>query len=482
MKLLGLRVDDHDSNITYTHGKSVRYCATERKFGIKHHGFDNVWQWEDILNSWGVKVEDLDAIAIVTDHIKFEKDENYRELDMGFPCKTFAVDHHWAHALSLWTEGDVPVINYVFDGFGNNDRSHSLYIDGRLEYSHDVQKGGSIGVEMAKVGRTVGLTGDPWGLDLAGKVMGLQSYGSLDLNYYGRMKHIPLSRVREIWNYDSWYRKWDNDFDINWLRTVHELTQDKLCEYFSGYPSNQPVGYTGGVAQNCVFNGHLYETGQKIIIPPHANDAGLSLGAVEFLRQFYDLEKFSTSGFPFWQDDESTPEVTDDTVDKAAEALAAGHIVGWYQGRGEIGPRALGHRSILMNPRNPDAKDILNSKVKHREHFRPFGASVLKEETTRYFDFEGAAPYMNISVPVKDTALKSVMHIDNTCRIQTVEGDDGFARLLRKYRDLTGDSVLLNTSMNIGGKPIAAQHWEAKEMFSKKGIDDLFIGNDHLSK
>lgn len=477
MKFLGLRVDDHDSNITYTDGTKVRYCATERLFGIKHHGYNNTWQWEDVLTSWGVKVDDLDAIAIITDDVDFEEREVYRELDLGFPCKTFAIDHHYAHVLSVWPLGDVPVTNCVFDGFGNNDRSHTLFVNGKPEVVHDVNQSGSIGVSMATVGKRLGLSGDEYGLDLAGKVMGLSAYGILDQSYYDKVDMYPLSRIRDIWRYDSWHRKWDNEFDINWLRTVHEVTGDKLAKYIGG--CDDVIGYTGGVAQNCVFNGKILATGQKVMIPPHANDCGLSLGAVEFLRQYYHEEKFDTKGFPFWQDDEIPEEPSEETIEKAAKHLAAGHILGWYQGAGEVGPRALGHRSILMNARNKRAKDFINSRVKHREHFRPFGAAVLREDVDKYFECDYDVPYMNVSVPVKDTELTSVTHIDGSCRIQTVDGEDVFARLLHKYKEMTGDSVLLNTSLNIGGKPIASKMWEAKEMFAKKDIDAMVIG-DHL--
>lgn len=477
MKFLGLRVDDHDSNITYTDGTKVRYCATERLFGIKHHGYNNTWQWEDVLTSWGVKVDDLDAIAIITDDVDFEEREVYRELDLGFPCKTFAIDHHYAHVLSVWPLGDVPVTNCVFDGFGNNDRSHTLFVNGKPEVVHDVNQSGSIGVSMATVGNRLGLSGDEYGLDLAGKVMGLSAYGILDQSYYDKVDMYPLSRIRDIWRYDSWHRKWDNEFDINWLRTVHEVTGDKLAKYIGG--CDDVIGYTGGVAQNCVFNGKILATGQKVMIPPHANDCGLSLGAVEFLRQYYHEEKFDTKGFPFWQDDEIPEDPSEETIEKAAKHLAAGHIVGWYQGAGEVGPRALGHRSILMNARNKRAKDFINSRVKHREHFRPFGAAVLREDVDKYFECDYDVPYMNVSVPVKDTELTSVTHIDGSCRIQTVDGEDVFARLLHKYKEMTGDSVLLNTSLNIGGKPIASKMWEAKEMFAKKDIDAMVIG-DHL--
>ena len=174
--------------------------------------------------------------------------------------------------------------------------------------------------------------------------------------------------------------------------------------------------------------------------------------------------------------------MSDQVILETAEALADGDIVAWYQGHGEIGPRALGNRSILMNPRLPDAKDTLNRKVKHREHFRPFGGSVLLEDVDKHFEWTGACPYMNVSVPVKDEGLKAITHIDGSSRIQTVDGDGSYARLIRKYKEITGDGVLLNTSLNVGGKPIAGHKWEAKELFAKKDIDVLVIGDDILSK
>jgi carbamoyltransferase len=480
MKFVGLRIEDHDSNITYTDGKEVRYCSSERIFSIKHHGFSNKWQWIDILNNWGIHIDELDAIGIVTDHIEFSSGENYREISIGFPCKTFAIDHHYAHALSLWPLGNIPYTNYIFDGYGNNERSHSIFLGDTLKLSHDVNSSGSVGISMSSVGRTLGFSSDKWGLDLAGKVMGLAGYGLIDQEYYDKISKYPLSSVREIWNYDLWTRKWD-DFDINWLRTVHEITGDKIANYIGG--GSDVVGYTGGIAQNCVFNGKILSTGQQVMIPPHASDCGLSLGVVEFLRQYYEQSEFDNSGFPFWQSmDEVPEEPSDHTIEKVSERIARGKIVAWYQGAGEIGPRALGHRSILMGARDPKAKDHINQKVKHRESFRPFGASVLREDVNLYFDCDYDVPFMNVSVPVKDEELTSITHVDGTCRIHTVDGDDSFTRLLEKYKKLTGDSVLLNTSLNIGGRPIASKMWEAKELFATTEIDTLVIGDLVIDK
>jgi len=482
MKFIGLRVEDHDSNICYTDGTKVKYLSTERYFHIKHHGLDNTWQWQDLTDELGVHINEVDALCIVSDQITFDENELYREIDIGLPCKTFAIDHHWAHVLSQWPVG-IPDTNYVFDGYGSNDRSHSLFENGKLKVAHDVNTTGSIGIEMAKVGATLGLKDvTPHGLDLAGKIMGLAAYGLIDHNYMQFLDQFSIDQIKNIWNFDQWTRKWDESFDINWLRTVHEMTANKLADYVGD--GENLVGLTGGVALNCVFNGRITERGQQINTIPHANDCGLSLGAVEFLRQHYHLEEFDATGFPFWQEDEAPEEVNDGTIEIVAEELAAGNIVAWYQGHGEIGPRALGHRSILANPRLTNMKDVLNSRVKQRENFRPYGASVLREDAWKHFNVHEYAsmPWMNVSVEVRDKGLQSVTHIDNTCRVQTVEGDDCYARLLRKYKELTGDSILLNTSLNLGGSPIASAFWEAKELFSKKDIDFLVIGNDVLHK
>lgn len=472
MKFLGLRVEDHDSNITYTDGKSVKYCATERLFGIKHHGFDNGWQWEDVLNDWGAQVADLDGVAVISDNNILEDGELYRQLDVDFPCPFFQIDHHYAHMLSLWPL-TIPEVNYVLDGYGNNERSQSVFHGHKLVDTYTVKENGSIGIIMGKVGRTLDLKADDRGLDLAGKVMGLQAYGLLDESYYATLEQYSIEHIKDIWDYDNWPRNWDKKFDINWLRTVHEYTGDALAKLMEG---PEIIGYSGGIAQNSVFNGKICKN-QEVVIPPHVNDCGLSLGAVEFLRQKFDGEAFDTTGFPFWQDDEAPEEASDRCIDMVAEALAAGKIVGFYQGHGELGPRALGNRSILMNARDKTAKDTINSKVKKREHFRPFGAAVLKEDASKYFDCDIDVPFMNICCDVIDKELSSVTHIDGSSRIQTLGEDTPLRRVAESYKKLTGDSVLLNTSLNIGGKPIASKIWEAKEIFSKTEIDMMVVGD-----
>tara|TARA_B000000557_G_scaffold224042_1_gene193472 strand:- start:2533 stop:3087 length:555 start_codon:yes stop_codon:yes gene_type:complete len=178
--------------------------------------------------------------------------------------------------------------------------------------------------------------------------------------------------------------------------------------------------------------------------------------------------------FPYCQDDYAPEEVTDKTIEQAAELLAQGKIVGWYQGHGEIGPRALGNRSILMDPTIKNGKDILNSRVKKREWWRPFGASVLKDKAADYFDIEDS-PYMLYNAKVKQSGLDPITHVDGTCRHQTVtyESNPTYYKLISAFEKKTGCPILLNTSLNIGGKPIAGTPEDA----DVSGLDALIIGN-----
>ena len=182
------------------------------------------------------------------------------------------------------------------------------------------------------------------------------------------------------------------------------------------------------------------------------------------------------------EDEAPNTEPTLDTIYKTAKLLSEGKIVAWYQGHGEVGPRALGHRSILMDPRIPNGKDIIN-QVKNRESYRPFGASILSEYAKEYFDLDFENPYMLYLGTTQKSNLQSITHIDGTCRAQTVSPNTGvFRTLLEQFFDITGCPVLLNTSLNEAGKPIAGKIQNAMNEFTSKPIDVLVVGNDILIK
>jgi len=169
-----------------------------------------------------------------------------------------------------------------------------------------------------------------------------------------------------------------------------------------------------------------------------------------------------------------------------AERIADGDVVGWFQGRMEFGPRALGHRSIVADPRRADMKDILNARIKHREHFRPFAPSILADAIGEWFDQDYTSPFMVLvykTKPDKREKIPAVNHVDNTGRVQTVERnvEPRYYRLIEEFGRLTDVPVLLNTSFN-ENEPIVHQPSEALDCFLRTGMDVLVLGSMVLEK
>jgi len=202
----------------------------------------------------------------------------------------------------------------------------------------------------------------------------------------------------------------------------------------------------------------------------------MSIGAIGAVAEGLTLDNF-----PFCQSDEAPELPSKKTLTTIAKELANGKIVAMYQGNGEVGPRALGNRSILMDPTVWNGKDIINERVKKRENYRPFGAAVMLEHVGDYFDWDRETPYMLHAVPVRDKSIESVTHVDGTCRIQTVK-DGMMYDLLDEFYKITNVPVLLNTSLNLAGKPIAGTISEAKKLFNDVDIDILCYGNTILYK
>jgi carbamoyltransferase len=170
---------------------------------------------------------------------------------------------------------------------------------------------------------------------------------------------------------------------------------------------------------------------------------------------------------------------------KTAQLIADGNIVGWYQGKMEWGPRALGNRSILADPRNGKMKDILNEKIKHRESFRPFAPSIMEEYASDYFDIDVSSPYMLMVAKVKQPdKIPAVTHVDGTGRLQTVSAESNplYYNLIREFYSITNIPVIINTSMNVMGEPIVNTPEQAYGMIVKTDMDYLIMGNYLVSK
>jgi carbamoyltransferase len=173
-------------------------------------------------------------------------------------------------------------------------------------------------------------------------------------------------------------------------------------------------------------------------------------------------------------------------VDATARHIADGKILGWYQGRAEWGPRALGQRSIVADPRRPEMKDILNRRIKHRETFRPFAPSILEEAVPEYFEKSHPSPFMTFAYPVKQSkrsVIPAPTHVDGTARLQTVSrtANPLYWKLIRAFGDLTGVPVVLNTSFN-DNEPIVCRPDEALDCFERTRMDVLVIGNYILER
>ena len=277
------------------------------------------------------------------------------------------------------------------------------------------------------------------------------------------------------------------------LRALHEKTKESnLC-------------LAGGVAFNSVANGKITRQThfKHVYIQPAAGDAGTALGAAAFVNHcvFNQPRKFVMNHAAFGTAaSESEIEITlkqaylpfkklseEDLVQRTAEALAAGQIVGWFQGKMEFGPRALGQRSILADPRRANMKDVLNHRIKRRESFRPFAPAVPEEKAADYFEMDCASsPFMLKVFPVrpeKRSVIPAVTHVDGTARVQTVNRDTNpiFWKLLTEFGKQTGVPVLLNTSFN-ENEPIVCTPQEAIECFLKTKMDILVMDNYFLKK
>jgi carbamoyltransferase len=249
----------------------------------------------------------------------------------------------------------------------------------------------------------------------------------------------------------------------------------------------EALAYAGGVALNCVANAKLESEG-PLYIPGAAHDAGTALGAALELslrrgapRRMGPLTPFLG---PEYETDEG--EACRDPAAEAALCLKEGQLVGWFQGRMELGPRALGHRSLLADPRKRDFREILNERVKHREPFRPFAAAVLEEAASEWFELPeppcASRELMLLAYPVKQPDwIPAVVHRDGTCRIQTVSAttDPLFHRLLSEFQRHTGVPLVLNTSFN-DSEPIVCTVEDALATYRRSGLDVLFVGNRRL--
>ena len=321
--------------------------------------------------------------------------------------------------------------------------------------------------------------------------------------------------------------------EMDLARSVQEVTEEIMLQIGETIHRETGMDYlcmAGGVALNCVGNGRLLREGpfKGIWIQPAAGDAGGAVGAAlqayhhmlghprtchaphDSMRGSYLGPAFSNESieqFLGTVDASYTRYADDDFFETVAKALAEGKIVGWFQGRMEFGPRALGGRSILGDPRNPAMQSVMNLKIKHRESFRPFAPAVLRERVAEYFELDTDSPYMLLVAPVVKNRripqaphsenlwgiellnqarsdIPAVTHLDYSARVQTVHEDTNprYYRLLQTFEKHTGCAVLVNTSFNVRGEPIVCSPEDAYRCFMRTEMDLLVLENCVLIK
>jgi len=482
----------HDASFCFIVKKKLFYIKLERPYQIKHFGYMHTINMPRPWPRSESRQYFIKKYLYPFLNYSFKKD-----MDYNLWTEKYDIDHHLRHAFSVDFFEEKPCdVHIVIDG-GGSYKWYSVFRNSKIvDFGLLSETGGSLGYGLSYSGQRLDIPGDS--LDIPGKVMGLQSYGKLNEKYYESLLKYNKKNIGEkvdeqffvkggfgpFPNENNLFfipKNLSNSEKIDILHTIHKRAGEIILSIFeNNVQPHEKVGYSGGVAQNVIWNTILKKKYPNLVIYPHSSDEGMSIGIFQILKSKCNIPKNQLifDNYPYCQYDEApdtTPSI--DTIHKTAKFLAQGKIVAWYQGHGEVGPRALGNRSILMDPRIPNGKDVIN-RVKNRESYRPFGSSILAEYGKEYFDLDFPNPYMLYLGHTQKGDLDAITHVDGTSRCQTVDSSCGYFRtLLEHFFELTGCPVLLNTSLNEAGKPIAGWIHNAENLFKSSSIDVLVVGN-----
>ncbi|HEX8147996.1 MAG TPA: carbamoyltransferase C-terminal domain-containing protein [Pyrinomonadaceae bacterium] len=534
----------HDAaSVLLEDGEVVFAIEEERLNRIKHTNKMPAQALRACLKSRGIELRDVDLIAYYSgeEHVDrwarqtFLKDPHAPELfgaasyfqhllrrGLGAevePHKFRFVSHHHAHAMSAFAmSGFDRSLVATFDGMGDGASGMVMQGEGtKIEpvAEHAVSK--SLGFFYVKVIAFLG-----YKLFDEYKVMGLAPYGnpetyrSLFRQFYtllpGGDYELHQERLGALFEVGRPRRKAEpftqvhKDLAASLQETLEEIAFHVLRRYRE-QTGHKNLCVAGGVAHNCTLNGKILRSGlfENVFVQPASHDAGAALGAAfcAYFQQEPRAPKPAALRHVYWGTGVGEAEPVaeelsrwrdfitfarvDDVAGRTAALLADGAVVGWVQGRSEFGPRALGNRSILADPRPAENKARINEMVKKREGYRPFAPSVLEEEVGRFFEVpadDPRLPFMVFVVAVKEekrALLGAVTHVDGTARIQTVsrETNPKYWELIHAFMQLTGVPVLLNTSFNNNAEPIVNSVEDAVVCFLTTGLNYLVVG-DHL--
>ena len=520
-------------------GKLIAFAEEERFIRYKHAPHIAASQATQFcLDKAGIKKDDLDYIAVGLDDwyktilpnligqspkfaiSKIRRNIRWLRLlrwqqpfDFKDP-RVVNVNHHMAHIASSFYLSGFEKSNIIsWDGAGESEAGMIGYGEqNKINVLHRITNQGSWGALYEEVTKKLGFRKH----SQEGKTMGLASFGRPDPELFDFIdwQARPIPKI-------NWHKR--NEFlsKIKGRPRGEEFTQDHkdlaatlqyclekagfmIVDYLYSQTGNKNLCLAGGVALNCAMNGKFLESPQvdNIFIQPASSDAGTALGAAALV---YTQKKGCRPDFVFdhayWGPEFSNQEIeetlkeckvskyhkSDNIFKETAQKLSENKIVGWFQGRMEIGPRALGCRSILANPSLAKMKDEVNNNVKKRESWRPFAPSVLEEHAKHYVENYHKSPFMILAFkikPEKKDQLIAATHVDDTVRLQSVSKKTNlpYWNLINEFRKISGVPGLLNTSYNLAGEPVVCTPRDAVRTFYGSGLDCLAIGDYLIEK
>ena len=470
------------------------------------------------------------------------------------PEKIFFSEHHLSHAASAFFPSPFEeAVILTADGVGEwATTTISIGCGNNLEIKKEILFPHSLGLLYSaftyytgfKVNsgeyKLMGLApyGEPKFIKQIYKLIDIKNDGSfrLDQSYFNYSTGLTMTNEKFNKLFGKKRRNPETDnltqFHMDIAASIQNVTEEimiKLAKSIREEYNIKNLCLAGGVALNCVANGKILKEKifDNIWIQPAAGDAGGSLGAALALWHIEQKNSRVTNKSDDMQGSYLGPDYSqnkieqeleklgakfsvldeNDLIDKTAEEISKGKAIGWFQGRMEFGPRALGSRSILGDPRCPDMQKNLNLKVKYRESFRPFAPSILKEDLSKWFDIFQESPYMLIvgsvnkekciemtneqkelfgidKLNIRRSEIPAVTHVDYSARVQTVSEKTNYKyfKLISKFKEKTGCPILINTSFNVRGEPIVNTPKDAFNCFMGTELDKLVIGNCYLDK
>jgi len=530
----------HDASVSVIRDGNIEYhCELERTMGVKHYAGqhnNNVvidFLFVYVLPKLGIKIFDVDVLCLSSQHagwvgkmwkdtelVSIIGDRDYNRYDTlflewsskwrkGHNLKFFTSLHHLNHmAYAYYTSPFDEALIFAYDGEGdfNMSTSYGVGYGNKIDKVSDIRdnqfglRSNRIGLMYSKLNFILPFLGDN---DMAtpGKAMGLSSYGEPNDRWRNCIRKclvegLPNKMADEIKLPNDPNAKIVQDFLATFQDECERYVTETIEILLDKFNCNNLV-ISGGCGLNVSINSKLNSIVDNLYIPPACSDVGQSLGSGLLYWHHVLDNKFEGMdwhnpylGDYLWNKEYiemckgdigcKSYKTDDDLVEAVAQLLVDGKITAWAQGRSEIGPRALGNRSILCRPYPSEMKDIINAKVKHREWWRPFAPVCLVERYKDWFEIDHEQPYMMESpnvVESKRSIIPAVTHVDGTARVQTVsrQQNELLHKLLFAFEKKTGIPILLNTSLNDRGQPIVNNVKDIIDLLKNTDLDCAVI-------